>query len=137
MLCFRRKTNLKQRAQLLMLSFFIVQFSGCAAVMVGTAAGVAGAYVWAHGNLELTANYPAEKLYDASRDVLDQMGFMIERDRHNRFNANISGRTPGGQRVLIRIEGQSEFSSRIQIRIGMWGDREQSQILLNRILRNV
>lgn len=121
--------------------FFIIMLvcslSGCATLWIGTAIGAGGAYVWTQGNLELTVDYSAEDLYAATREALDDLNILIERDRHDRFGANISGRTERKRKVLIKIVGQTEKTSKIRVRVGVLGDREESQMVMNVILRNV
>lgn len=124
------------------LSFFLIGIivtgaCGCSALVIGAAAGVAGTYVWTQGNLELEVNYSADDLYVAARETLDQLNILVERDRHDRFGANISGRTDRGRKVLIKIEGRTEGSSVIRTRVGILGDRKESQMVMNAILRNV
>lgn len=117
--------------------FMAVVLSGCSALLIGAAAGAAGTYVWTHGNLELMVNYSADDLYIATREALDDLNILIERDRHDRFGANISARTDRNRKVLIKIVGQTEESSKIRVRVGIVGDREESQMVMNVILRNV
>ncbi|MEW5894833.1 MAG: DUF3568 family protein [Candidatus Omnitrophota bacterium] len=121
----------------LMLIFLAMSCCGCGAILVGTAAGVAGAYVWTQGNLELNVNYSVEELYQASRAALEELDFMVERDSHDHFEARISARSREQRKTLIRIEGKTELLSRIRVRVGVWGDRDESQIVMNAILRNV
>jgi len=114
-----------------------IWFFGCAPVVIGTAATVAGGYVWARGNLELTVEYPAVDLYTAARRALEERGIMVERDRHDRFGASLSGRAHDSRRVTVRITGLTEYSSRIRVRVGAMGDQDESRVLMNHILKNI
>ncbi len=115
----------------------IVFLSGCAPVLIGATAVAGGGYLWVQGNLELTVEYAAVDLYEAARQTLNDMDMMVERDRHDRFGAHMSARAVDGRKVLIRIDGQTEYVSRIRVRIGVMGDRQESQILMNTILGKV
>jgi len=119
------------------LAVMMVGTAGCSALVIGAAAGAAGTYIWTQGNLELEVNYSVDDLYVAAREALDQLNILIERDRHDRFGANISGRTDRGRKVLIRIDGRTERSAFIRVRVGILGDREESQMVMNAILRDV
>lgn len=114
-----------------------VFLSGCVPVMIGAAATAAGGYVWTRGNLESTVEYSVVDLYAATRQALEECDVMVERDRHDRFEANLSGRSSDGRKVLIWIDGQTEYISQIRVRVGVMGDKHESQMLLNRILGNV
>ncbi len=127
----------KKIITLLGVIFLTASFSGCSALVVGLAAGTAGTYVWTHGNLELYVQYSAEDLYSATREALDQINIMVERDRHNRFEADLYGRTERGRKVLIKITGQTERSAKIRVRVGIFGDQQEAQMILNVILGNV
>ena len=121
----------------LVVIFLVVSFSGCTALMIGSAVGAAGAYAWTQGNLELTVQYSAEDLYTATRDSLDELNILVERDHHDRFGANISGRRESGSKVLIKIAGLTERSAKIRVRVGVLGSREQSQMIMNVILGKI
>ncbi len=97
----------------------IVSCAGCATVVVGAAAGLAGTYVWTQGNLEC-CHYSVDELYDATRQTLDELDYMVQRDRHDHFEADVSARTERGQKVLIRIEGETERLTRIRVRFGVF-----------------
>ena len=105
--------------------------------MVGVAVGAAGSYAWTNGNLELIAPHSADDLYIATREALDQLNILIERDRHDRFSANIAGRTDRGQKVRVKISGQTEDSASIRVRVGVLGNRDESQMVMNAILKNI
>jgi len=112
----------------------VVSLSGCSAMLIGTAAGAVGTYVWTRGNLEVTTQHSAEDLYFAARTALDDLDILVERDRHDHFGANISGRTSAGRKVLIKIRGRTEYTARIRIRVGVIGDRSESQMIMNAVL---
>lgn len=119
------------------IAWTVAACSGCTALVIGSAVGAAGAYVWTQGNLQLNINHSAEDLYAAARETLDELDILVERDNHDRFGANISGRMASGSKVLIKIAGLTEYSAKIRVRVGVLGNLEQSQMIMNLILGKV
>ena len=109
--------------------------SGCSPILIGAAAGATGTHIWTKGNLELMTQFSAGDLYFATRNALDGLDYLVERDRHDRFGASISGRTSTGRKILIKIYGKTEETSKLRVRVGIIGDRNESQMIINAILR--
>lgn len=112
-------------------------FSGCTALVIGVAAGAAGSYVWTRGNLELNTQYSVDQLYAGAMRGLEKLDIDVERDRHNQFEATIAARDSLGRKVMVRVNGQTEKSAKIRVRVGVWGNLNASQMIMNEILNSV
>jgi len=114
----------------------VAQFSGCAAVVVGGAAGAGGAMYFT-GKLEDTINRPVTKVYDASLRALKQMGLPVLEHEHDSMTAKIKSLFADDKKVWIDIESVTVDTSRITVRVGLIGDEAKSRRILESIRKNL
>ena len=112
--------------------------SGCAgaALLAGGAAGV-GAIVWVKGKLEYQSSVPLSKVYTATLAALQEFELPIREEKKDKLVARVESQLADGKRVWIDIRSITESSSKITIRIGMFGDRSRSRRLLEAIRRHL
>ena len=121
---------------LLVISMLIVTVfsqSGCF-FLVGATAGV-GAYVWVKGALEQNLNATAEKVHDATTKALNSQKLTIVLDQADRLKAKVVAEFSDGQNVTVEINALTEKTTKIQIRVGILGDKAKSELILNTIKR--
>jgi uncharacterized protein YceK len=118
----------------ILLSFVLLamQLAGCAAVVVGGAAG-AGTVVYVKGQLNEDMNAPVSNVYDASLAALKELDLPIIEDNHDTLSAKIKSKFADGDDVWIQIESLSAESSKITIRVGIMGDEYKSRKIINAI----
>ncbi len=113
-----------------------VSLSGCAALVVGAAAG-AGSYVWVKGALVKEFEVPAQDLYQATKEGVSQLGLNINEDRADRISAVLAASFADGSGVKINIDALTEVRSKIRIRVGVFGDKGKSELIFNAIQKNL
>jgi hypothetical protein len=116
--------------------FFLISSSGCIPLVIGAAAG-AGGIGYAKGALAHNIDEPVERVYKASLAALKDFKAVITFDELTRHSAIIRGEYPDGQKLVINVEGLTEFVSKITIRIGVFGDQEDSRLLLSAIQKKL
>ncbi|HXX59036.1 MAG TPA: DUF3568 family protein [Thermodesulfovibrionales bacterium] len=122
----------------ILFSFLLLslQMAGCAAVVVGGAAG-AGTVVYLKGRLNEDINAPVSSVYDASISALKDLELPIIEDSHDTLSAKIKSRFADGDDVWIQIESLTAESSKITIRVGIMGDEYKSRQIINGIHRHL
>ena len=125
---------MKRFTILLMLSavLTVTQLAGCAALLVGGAAG-AGSVVYIKGRLNEDMNASASKVHDASISALRELNLPIIEDKHDNLSAKIKSRFADGSDVWIEIQSLAAESSKITIRVGLLGDEYKSRQILDGI----
>jgi hypothetical protein len=126
--------SLKSRAACVFLFMALVGLTGCiAAAVVGGAAVGAGVVYWAEGALRTTLGHPIREVHDATVDTLKNLGVGIVADKTEAFNGEIESALRGGSDVRVYLKAVSPSATEITIRIGTFGDRNQSDMVLNAI----
>jgi hypothetical protein len=126
-----------KKISLLVLLFVVVlSASGCFALFLGAAAG-AGGYAWVSGALEKDYLNPAEKLEQATNRGLKDLQLVIKEQERDRLSAKIRTQFADGQSVNIDIKALTEKSARLRIRVGVFGNRTRSEMVLNAIEKHV
>ena len=114
------------------LLFGVMSVSGCFAVLVGAAAG-AGGYAWASGALVKEFNAPAMDLYEASMKGLESLNLVIDSDDHDRVTARIRSEFSDGKKITINVDALTEQTSKINIRVSVFGDKVRSELIYDAI----
>ena len=128
----------KRWSRLALFLALATQISGCAgaALLAGGAAGV-GAIVWVKGKLEQELSVPLPRVYTATLAALKQFELPIQEKKKDMLVARVESQLADGKRVWIDIRSLTESSTKITIRIGMFGDRSRSRRLLEAIRRHL
>lgn len=126
--------SLKSRAACVFLLLALAASAGCvAAAVVGGATAGAGAVYWVEGALRTSLGHPIHEVHDATVEVLKNNGVGIVADKTEGYNGEIESALRGGGNVRINLKEVSSTVTEVTIRIGTFGDRDQSEIVLNDI----
>jgi len=110
--------------------------AGCVPLLIGAAAG-AGGITYVKGALVKNVDHPVKKAHKASLSALKSLKLFVRSDEFSRHSSVIKGEYTDGKSFQINIEALTERSSKITIRVGMLGDQEKSQIILNAIQKKL
>ena len=121
---------------LFMVLIIAVSASGCVAVVAG-AAGAGGGYMWSNGVIIQEVDRTALELYEATSDAVKDLGILPTVDLHDRLTGTIRGEFADGKDVWIDIVALTEQSARIKIRVGWFGDKMRSEMILNSIQKSL
>ena len=110
----------------------VVTTSGCIPLLVGAAAG-AGGVAYVRGNLEKNFEEPVDDVHKATLAALKNMDIFVTQDELNRHDAVIKGEYSDGEAVDIKINALTEKTSKVKVRIGVFGDELKSQSIMNAI----
>ncbi|MFA5038336.1 MAG: DUF3568 family protein [Candidatus Omnitrophota bacterium] len=112
---------------------FVVQMNGCVA-LVGAAAGGAGTATWLGGKLMEDVNTTMERSHRASRSATKALGMTVTKETVKDSVIQLVGQTEFERPFWIDITPVTSKQTRIAVRVGVPGDKEASQELLDRIL---
>ena len=123
-----------KRPLLLALMFCAVSLllTGCAALLVGAAAG-AGGVAYVQGELKVTESVSLAVAQRAAEKALTDLKLGIQKRQADGLSGVLEARTSGDQKVTVKTKRIADKSTEIGIRVGVLGDEAKSRQILNRI----
>jgi hypothetical protein len=109
--------------------------SGCVAVAVGGAA--AGTVAWIRGALEVAVDAPIEKVGKAATETMTEMKFAVISSKVDVVSGAIVARTAQDVKVEILLNKITEKSTKVSIRVGIFGDQALSQQIYDALRENL
>lgn len=109
---------------------------GCVPLVIGAAAGVGG-YAWVNG--ELAKDYPVstEKLYRAALRGVKSLNLIIVSEKSDRLSGKINAKFADGKTVDVNVEAVTERAAKLKVRVGIFGDKTKSEMVLKAIEKNL
>lgn len=105
--------------------------SGCVPVLVGGAAGYNVAYV--AGELQATEDMPIQETFQATQDAVQDLGLVITDRDKDELSAVVIARGAEDKKVKVQLERVTDNSTMLKIRVGIIGDQNFSNAVLDRI----
>lgn len=118
------------------LILYLMTNSGCLPLLVGAAAG-AGGVAYVRGTLVKNVDNPVAQVHKAAAGACKSLKISVQYDDLNEHSARIKGTLDDGKKVDINVAALTERSSKIQIRVGLFGDETKSQMILNVIQKKL
>ncbi|MDD3180032.1 MAG: DUF3568 family protein [Opitutaceae bacterium] len=109
--------------------------SGCFAVAAGAGAGAAVAY--AKGRLETNLASDYNKVCKATQQAITQLEFAKISDKKDGLKAEFLARTALDKKVQIDLTKAGDRLTKVVIHVGLFGDQEISQAILDKIKANL
>jgi len=119
----------------LMWCALLITTSGCAVLVagaVGAGAGV-GTYRYVEGNLKRDYMGPLPKVMRASLVALEDLKIAPNLEREDDSGALIRGIMNDGTKVTVNLKKISDNQIEVGVRVGFFGDREQSELVQEKI----
>ena len=106
--------------------------SGCAALVVGAAAG-AGSVAYLKGELKSVEKGTVERGYQATLNVLDRMGMFVTKKTRDKQKGMVVARRADDTKITIHLKRIGEEVIEIRVRVGILGNEESSRQILEEI----
>ncbi len=109
-----------------------VNLCGCALLLAG-AAGGAGTAFWLSGKLsdELNASY--ETAISATKKAIDSLGMQVDKEAKTDEVTQIRSEYTDGSEVWIDIRPLTQTTVKIEVRVGIKGNKAASTKIIERI----
>lgn len=120
---------------LLALSAVLIATSGCMVVAAGAGAGAAVAYV--RGQLEATVSADLDTTADATNQAIEQLKFAKVSERRDALEDTFIVRNAADKKIEIHLENVGRNLTKVEIRVGIFGDEPLSISILERIKSNL
>lgn len=112
----------------LVLLALLTALNGSCALVVAGSAGAAGAYAWSHGELIRNYRQPLETAWEGTKHALRVLKLTVEKQTITAHDGEIVVKTPGKEeKTVISMEKWTNTETRVTVRVGLIGDRAQSE----------
>jgi hypothetical protein len=120
---------------LAIVSLSLTLLTGCAALLVGAAAGAGGA-AYVQGELKLTEPVALDAAQRAAEQAMKDLKLAVIKRQQDGLSGVIEGRTAGDQKVTIKTKRLTVKSTEVRVRVGVLGDETMSRQILSRMQAN-
>ncbi len=110
--------------------------SGCFALAVGAAGGVAGA-VYVMGKLKDEVDHPVPVMHEATVAAMKDLELTLTEDKVDKLSAHMESAFSDGATIWIDIDSVSDSRSRVTIRVGVMGDEVRSRKIYDAIRQHL
>jgi Protein of unknown function (DUF3568) len=110
--------------------------SGCVVAAAGAAAG-AGTVAWVEGKLVVTVDSGYDNAVRATDTTIAQLQFLKLSDDRDALTATLTARTAEDKKVIIDLKREGDHLTKLEIRVGDFGDKPLEQAIFDRIRTNL
>ncbi len=127
--------NINRVGTLVVLGWALIVMSGCAAAVLAGAGAGAGVGTYSYVDGFLKRNYAASisDAYNAALAALADMKLTPTLKKQDAFTGRIEGKMADGSDFFINLTARPKNITEIEIKIGIFGNRDRSQVFHERI----
>jgi len=125
----------KQAFLIMMLAGAAVLLEGCMLAVVGV--GAAGTVAYVRGDLESIESENVDVVYDATLKALQELELRPTRKSKDALGAEIVTYDAQDKKITIRLKSAAEGTTKISIRIGVFGSETKSRLIYQKIRENL
>lgn len=111
-----------------------VVVQGCWAVAAGAAGGTV-AYVM--GDLEAARSESLDEVYSATISAMEDLEYKVTSKQKDALEAEVAARSAADKKVTVYMERTGEGTTRISVRVGVFGSEEKSRLIYDEIVANL
>ncbi|MFT3830655.1 MAG: DUF3568 family protein [Opitutaceae bacterium] len=124
---------MKHRLPFLLLLAAVFALGGCAHVREATNDAVA----WVRDALQTTVDAPLDRTVQATTRALKNLQFAAVATRSDALSGVVTAQTARDEKIEITITSVTPVQTRLDIRVGTFGDRPVSQRILSEIQKEL
>jgi hypothetical protein len=124
--------KMKPLLVLSLLSAALLTQTGCLLLVAGAAAG-AGTYAYVDGELKASQPESLDKTFAAAQGAVKDLEFSVTKTEKDAVSAHLTAKTAQDKTVDISLKRISDNTTEIRIRVGTFGDKSLSDLILEKI----
>ena len=128
--------NLRGIRNFLAMAPILMLLTGCIPLIIGVAAG-AGGVAYVRGILEQNIDQDLSRSHEAVISAFKDLKISIKTDEVNKHNTKTVGKSEDKKDVTVALDALTEKATKVQIRVGLFGDEESSLKILNAIQKHL
>lgn len=120
----------------MMVSVVAAAVAGCGPALIATAGFGAlqtGTEAFIRGELEAAVANPIAEVFAAGEAAVLELQFKVTNSKLGEFNGYIRARESQGRKIVIDVEKKSPVVTKINVRVGLFGDQAISRLILSHI----
>ena len=125
--------DMKKLMTFILGSLLVLNLCGCFALVAGTIGG-AGTAGWLSGKLVQQVNASYEGAIEGAKFALKAMNLVVSKEVKASDVTQIRSHYTDGRKIWIDIRPITATSTRIEIRVGAFGDKAASDTVLKKII---
>jgi len=126
-----------QKKQVVITILFVgmaVFIQGCVVAAVGAGAGTV-AYV--RGDLQTVESKSLDDVYEAAEKAIKELGLNVTKKAKDAMSATIVARDAQDKKITIKLSASTEETTKLSIRIGVFGSETKSRRIYEEIKKNL
>ncbi|MEE9370993.1 MAG: DUF3568 family protein [Sedimentisphaerales bacterium] len=126
-----------QKKQVVITILFVgmaVFIQGCVIAAVGAGAGTV-AYV--RGDLQTVESKSLDDVYEATEKAIKELGLNVTKKTKDAMSATIVARDAQDKKITIKLSASTEETTKLSIRIGVFGSETKSRRIYEEIKKNL
>ena len=126
------------KRQVLLIAMLIgsmLLLQGCVVAAVGL--GAAGTIAYVRGDLQAVESESIDVVYEASLKALEELELLPTRKTKDALGAEIVTYDAQDKKITIRLKSAAEKTTRLSIRIGVFGSETKSRLIYQTIRDNL
>ncbi len=126
-----------QKKQVVIMILFVgmaVFIQGCVVAAVGVGAGTV-AYV--RGDLQTVESKSLDDVYEATEKAIKELGLNVTKKTKDAMSATIVARDAQDKKITIKLSATTEETTKLSIRIGVFGSETKSRRICEEIKKNL
>ena len=108
---------------------------GCMLAVVGV--GAAGTIAYVRGDLEAVESENLDAVYEATLKAVEEIELHVTSKKKDALSAIIVGRDAQDKKVTIKLNSTAEKTTKLSIRIGVFGSETKSRLIYQKIRDNL
>lgn len=112
----------------------VVLVEGCVVVAAG---GAAGTVAYIRGDLEAVEAKDIETVYKATEKAIEELGLVVSKKTKDALSAKIIARDAQDKKITIKLSATTEETTKLSIRVGMFGKETKSRLIYQKIHDNL
>lgn len=125
----------KQIFLIIMLTGSMLLLQGCVVAAVGL--GAAGTIAYVRGDLQAVESESIDEVYEASLKALKELELLPTRKSKDALSAEIVTYDAQDKKILIILKSEAEGTTKLSIRIGVFGSETKSRLIYQKIRDNL
>lgn len=110
----------------------LINLTGCVALLAGAAGGV-GTVTWLSGKLSQEVGFSFDHVLAAAKKAMRALNLETTKVTAEEHLTQITGKYADGRKIWIDIRRISSTASKIEVRVGVPGDKEAERKILDKI----
>lgn len=125
----------KQALLILVLASTAVLVKGCVVAAVG--AGAAGTVAYVKGDLEAIESKKLSTVHEATLKAIKELGLNVTKETKDALSAVIIVRDAQDKKITIKLRATTEKTTKLSIRVGLFGNETKSRLIYQKIHENL